>query len=136
MELPDPRGREFRRMVVLSLAIHAVLLMLFSWSPSSKVVVPRGVMWKQSNDPSQARKTPRGGYQAIAEISPARLISFASPRLCSELGVEESDLIGADPLSLVHSHDPKIAWLNNRSSAGLDSGVWRPPTTATAGTAK
>jgi two-component system cell cycle sensor histidine kinase/response regulator CckA len=43
--------------------------------------------------------------EMIAEISPKRLVSFASPRLCSELGFEESDLIGTDPLSRVHSED-------------------------------
>lgn len=44
MQLEDPRRREFRRMVGFSLAMHTLLVLLFAWSPSSQVVVPRGVI--------------------------------------------------------------------------------------------
>ena len=41
----------------------------------------------------------------IAEISPDRLFSYASPRVCTELGRSEAELQSCDPVSLVHPED-------------------------------
>ena len=44
MQVPDPSRREFHRMLVLSLALHAGLVLLFFAAPGSRVSVPRGVI--------------------------------------------------------------------------------------------
>jgi len=43
--------------------------------------------------------------EMIAEISPERLVSFASPRLCEELGTSADELTHRDALALVHPDD-------------------------------
>ncbi len=47
----------------------------------------------------------RHSTEMIAEVSPDRLIAYASPLLCEEIGRSAADLEGRDPVSLIHPQD-------------------------------